>query len=314
MIQGFDQRGQRAMGFIKLGISMDDFQSNPLMHVIDAKTSYNVLLGRPWVHGNKIISSSYYQCLKYLKNSMERTIVANYKPFTEAESHFTDAKFYLKNHIIDEKRIEDVTKIKCDDLVSKKVAVTIEKFANRKPFFTSNKESVAPMKKKAAPVLRYVPKVKKEEDHSPDPQDNVLKGLTLSIRKIDAINPSSRPLGESVAQNPLPDMAFPTKHTKEGFDLNAYKLFVKAGYNPNEPSKLGKLPSEGNTRKACEGLGYAQPPPICISIRKAVSNYNTVEEKSIAANKRSSIFDRLGESTARTSVFERLGYGKIKAL
>ena len=54
---------------------------------------------------------------------------------------------------MDEKRVEDVTKTKCDDLASKKVMVTVKKFTTKKPFFTSNKESVAPMKKKATLVL-----------------------------------------------------------------------------------------------------------------------------------------------------------------
>ena len=136
------------MGCIKLGIRMDDFQSNPLMHVIDAKTSYNILLSRPWVHGNKIISSSYYQCLKYLESEVEKNIVADDKPFTEAESHFVNAKFYLKNYVVNEKRVEDVTKTKCDDLASKKVTVTVEKVTTKKPLSTSNKESVTSMKKK----------------------------------------------------------------------------------------------------------------------------------------------------------------------
>ena len=100
-------------------------------------------------------------------------------------------------------------------------------------------------------------------------------------------------------------MTLPTKRTKEGFNPNAYKLFIKARYNPNESLRLGKLPSEGTTRQAYEVLGYTQPPTIYISIRRAVSNYITMEEKSTTANKRPSIFDRLGEST--TSVFERLG-------
>ena len=56
----------------------------------------------------------------------------------------------------------------------------------------------------------------------------MLKGLTLPIRKINAINPSSRLLEEYVAQNLPQDMTLPTKRMKEGFDPNAYKLFVKA--------------------------------------------------------------------------------------
>ena len=54
----------------------------------------------------------------------------------------------LKKHVVDEKRVEDVTKIKCDDLASKKVAVTIEKVTTKKPLSTSNKESIASMKKR----------------------------------------------------------------------------------------------------------------------------------------------------------------------
>ena len=61
-------------------------------------------------------------------------IVADDKPFTEAESHFADAKFYLNNHIVDEKKIEEVTKTKCGNLASKKVAVTIEKIHQQEAF------------------------------------------------------------------------------------------------------------------------------------------------------------------------------------
>ena len=70
---------------------------------------------------------------------------------------------------------------------------------------------------------------------------------------------------------------------------------------------MDKISSEGTTRQVHEGLGYIQPPPIRISIRRVVSNNITVEEESAASNKRAFVFDRLGESNARTSVFERLG-------
>ena len=103
------------------------------------------------------------------------------------------------------------------------------------------------------------------------------------------------------------DMSLPTKRTREGFDTNAYKLFVKAGYNPSDPSELGKPPLEDTTRKAREGLGYSQPPPILISIRRASNNHITFEDDVTTPNKRPSIFDRLGEVTTRISVFERLG-------
>lgn len=82
---------------------------------------------------------------------------------------------------------------------------------------------------------------------------------------------------------------------------------MKAGYNSNESSALGKLPSEDTTRQARKGLCYSQPSPIRISIRRA-SNYHIIfEDDVIATNKRPSVFDRYGEATERTSVFERLG-------
>ena len=70
LIQGFNQGGQRSIGSIKLEIHMGDLRSSAWMHVIDAKTSYNILLGRPWVHENRVVSSSYYQCLKYLEGGI----------------------------------------------------------------------------------------------------------------------------------------------------------------------------------------------------------------------------------------------------
>ena len=59
-----------------------------MVHVIDANTSYNILLGRQWVHENKVIPSTYHQCLKYYENGVAKRIIANDNPFTEDEAHF----------------------------------------------------------------------------------------------------------------------------------------------------------------------------------------------------------------------------------
>jgi hypothetical protein len=37
---------QNIIGKIRLAIHMEDIESNSLFHVIDAKTTYNMLLGR----------------------------------------------------------------------------------------------------------------------------------------------------------------------------------------------------------------------------------------------------------------------------
>ena len=64
-IQGFNQEGKNAIGKIRLAMHMEDMKFNAFFHVIDAKTTYNMLLGRPWIHENGIISSTLYQCFKY---------------------------------------------------------------------------------------------------------------------------------------------------------------------------------------------------------------------------------------------------------
>ncbi|XP_060194933.1 uncharacterized protein LOC132624123 [Lycium barbarum] len=309
MIQGFNQGGQRAIGAIKVDITIEDLRSSAWMHVIDAKTSYNMLLGRPWIHENKVVPSSYYQCLKYLEGSVEKKIVADDKPFTEAESHFVDAKFYLKNYTVREVKVDDIATTKSDKIATERADEIIGKVkvGAEVSHSSPNKGNTVSLKKKkkTTPVLCYVPKLKKKEGEPSEAQENMLGGLTLPIRRIDAINLSSKLLGDFVAQNPPQNMALPTKRTNEDFDPNAYKLFVKDGYNPNEPSKLGKLPSEASMIQSRESLGYKQPPPVRISIRRASINYITVEDESVASNKRPSVFDRLGKSATKASTKER---------
>ncbi|XP_070053968.1 uncharacterized protein [Nicotiana tomentosiformis] len=94
-IQGFNQRGQRALGMIRVGLSIGDMKSNTSIHVIDAKTSYNLLLGRPWIHENGVVSSTLNQGMKYIRDGEIVKIDANINPFAETESYFADAKFYL---------------------------------------------------------------------------------------------------------------------------------------------------------------------------------------------------------------------------
>ncbi|GKV04930.1 hypothetical protein SLEP1_g17015 [Rubroshorea leprosula] len=71
LIQGFNQKGQRAIGKIRINFQITDMATSALFHVIEAKTSYELLLGRTWIHENGV-------------------------PFTKEESHFADAKFYEK--------------------------------------------------------------------------------------------------------------------------------------------------------------------------------------------------------------------------
>ncbi|KAL0327107.1 UNVERIFIED_CONTAM: Pro-Pol polyprotein [Sesamum angustifolium] len=74
MIQGFNQGGQRAVGIIRMQLTMEDMVSSALFHVIDAKTSYNMLLGRPWLHENAVVPSTWHQCFKYCRNGIVKKI------------------------------------------------------------------------------------------------------------------------------------------------------------------------------------------------------------------------------------------------
>ncbi|KAG9453148.1 hypothetical protein H6P81_006052 [Aristolochia fimbriata] len=96
MIQGFNQERQRALGTIRLELQIGDMTSHVLFHVIDAHTYYNVLLGRPWLHNNKVVPSTLHQCFKYYQDGEEKTVFADECPFTESEASFADAKFYSK--------------------------------------------------------------------------------------------------------------------------------------------------------------------------------------------------------------------------
>ncbi|KAK4566254.1 hypothetical protein RGQ29_002479 [Quercus rubra] len=69
VIQRFNQGGQCAIDMIHLELIIGELTSNVLFHVIDAKTTYNMLLGRPWIHGNGIVPSTLHQCFKYLQSN-----------------------------------------------------------------------------------------------------------------------------------------------------------------------------------------------------------------------------------------------------
>nr|XP_027100429.1 uncharacterized protein LOC113719420 [Coffea arabica] len=84
MIQGFNQGGQRVLGSLNLEIVIDDMSFRALLYVIDAKTTYNVLLGRPWIHENGVVPSTLHQCFKYCQNGVARSVKADDNPFTEA--------------------------------------------------------------------------------------------------------------------------------------------------------------------------------------------------------------------------------------
>ena len=65
MLQGFNLKGQHTIGMIRVKLVMGKVLTSSIFHLIDAKTSYKLLLGQPWLHEHGIVASTLHQCLKY---------------------------------------------------------------------------------------------------------------------------------------------------------------------------------------------------------------------------------------------------------
>jgi hypothetical protein len=95
IIHDFNQNSQKALGAIILNLQCGSLKAPTKFYVIDAETSYRVLLGRPWLHSNQVIPSILHQCLKYIENGKQRRIDGDVKPFGVHEIKFDDAQYFL---------------------------------------------------------------------------------------------------------------------------------------------------------------------------------------------------------------------------
>src|SRR5436190_9644089 len=83
------------MGKIKLRCQIGDLKTEVMVYVIDVDTSYNLLLGRPWIHRNHIVPSTLHQVMKHMDTQGQvHTLVAEQHPFKGIETHFTDSLLY----------------------------------------------------------------------------------------------------------------------------------------------------------------------------------------------------------------------------
>src|ERR1700734_2621123 len=77
-------------------------------YVIDAEMSYNMLLGRPWIHANWIVPSTLHQCFKYIdeQDLVVKTVFAETHPFKGVENYFTDSIYYLDSSDVVRKHLQ----------------------------------------------------------------------------------------------------------------------------------------------------------------------------------------------------------------
>src|SRR5436189_1286182 len=108
-IFGFNANSTRPIGKIKLRCQIGDLKTEVTVYVIDADTSYNILLGWPWIHRNHIVSSTLHQVMKYVDaQGQVRTLVAEQCPFKGVENYFTDALLYQEAHEVVCKRRKEL--------------------------------------------------------------------------------------------------------------------------------------------------------------------------------------------------------------
>ena len=81
-------------------------ESSALLHVINARTTYNILLVHPWIRENMVVPSTLHQCFKDYKNGEVRRVMSDTNPFNEVESYYADAKFYFETTIDDKIKVE----------------------------------------------------------------------------------------------------------------------------------------------------------------------------------------------------------------
>ncbi|KAL0445110.1 UNVERIFIED_CONTAM: hypothetical protein Slati_2233700 [Sesamum latifolium] len=295
MIQGFNQGGQRAVGIIRLQLTMKDMVSTALFHVIDAKTSYNMLLGHPWLHENAVVPSTWHQCFKYCRNGVKK-VLSDSNPFTKAESHFADATYYIegakkekevlpseepKSYSNQSTRKNDSSTIKVE--LSKDLILPLTQISLKQP--------------SKLPLKGFVPSTQEEEGgHEAlaiDEKRFNHKAFKLLV-KAGCNSKEKSNLGK-----------LPLEATgKMLHGLNATQIMLKKKGHAVQDSRLG--------------LGFTPPKPIRISIRRVNSNYvvegfSSTEDDKGKENPREPVFNRLGPHRKalhgianKQSVFDRL--------
>ena len=75
-IRAYDGSEIQSKGLVVFLIRIELVERDILFHVVDTSTlSYNILLGRPWIHEMKFISSKYHQCGTFPHNGIEMCIL-----------------------------------------------------------------------------------------------------------------------------------------------------------------------------------------------------------------------------------------------
>ncbi|KAA0062934.1 uncharacterized protein E6C27_scaffold468G00280 [Cucumis melo var. makuwa] len=209
---------QRAIDMIRLELTIGGLKASALFLVIDSRTTYKLLLGRPWIHGNGVVTSTLHQGFKFYQDGVKK-VEANFNPFLEAKSHFINAKFYLKNDDISEVVPAKIPLIKREDNLQ------LKSLAPQKSVILMDEKTSKPL------ILCYVPLSRRKKGESPFVESP--KGL--KVGDIEILKESFSTLLTKITKQEikidLTKANLPQRQTKDGFNPKAYKLMAKAGYD-----------------------------------------------------------------------------------
>lgn len=82
MLRGLNQKGERALGSITLLMTVGELVTTAKFHILDSETSFNALLGRPWIHEHRMVPSSLHQYIKDCYGGEEHCIKGDLQPFS----------------------------------------------------------------------------------------------------------------------------------------------------------------------------------------------------------------------------------------
>jgi len=107
-IYGFNAGSRHPLDKTHLRCQIKDLKTWVICYVINADTSYNLLIGRPWIHANWIILSALHQCLKYVDDkAIVRTVFAETQPFERVKIYFTYSLLYKENSKVTKEQLPD---------------------------------------------------------------------------------------------------------------------------------------------------------------------------------------------------------------
>ncbi|KAJ6845157.1 uncharacterized protein M6B38_288040 [Iris pallida] len=193
-ISGFNSDRSYTIGKIRLKYQIGDLQSEVTCYVIDADTSYNILLGRPWIHNYMIVPSTLHQCFQYVdKYGFVKTEFADIDPFKGVKSYYSDSCLYEKSkRYLDEGNEQTSTETATESEEPLTIHLQARKPGRSAPLTATLRKDAISLSAQEEQMIIRLPR----SDQVPRPTTGP---LTIRLPRVgqpqtEKLNPSDRPL------------------------------------------------------------------------------------------------------------------------